>query len=709
MVHGRAVDYLQPVQPDPEPSRVLPRRLVDLRAFDALRRNEQTRLMLLGVLVGVLGGVSAALFDGLTVLTGRLLLGTSEPSITAVDVVWSLGGPLVGAVVAGSIVTWLVRESRPRGIADVVAAVGIDGGRVSARDGVASAAAAAIALGSGHSGGREGPIVQLASSLASTACRRLDIAPSRIRVLVAAGAAAGIAASFNTPIGGAFFAMEVLLGSFALEGFAPIVAATVTATVVGQALLGERLALNLPPFDLVSPVELLIYPLLGVLCGGVAIALKEVYLRAGDAWDRIPVPPPLRPVAPGLAAGALGALGMPAVMGNGYAFVEELLEGWNAPLWLLALVLVAKVATTALSVAGRSGVGVFAPTLFIGAITGTLFGTVAQTVMPGSIAPAGAYGMVGMGAVVAALTKSPITMALMLFEMTGNYQVVLPVLLTLAVSGVVYSVGEPISLYVGQLARRGIDVTRNREQLVMYELRVADVMRREVVALPVHAPFARLAHKFLERRLRDVFVVDEEGRYHGLIDIQDVKGLLGQPHDELSVDDVERRDIPSLSPDLPLAEAMPSFFRHDLEELPVVDAAGVLVGVLTERDVVAAFHREVLRKETLLARIESGADLERRVDFLELPEGQRMGPVAVDAELAGHTLRELEMPSRFGVTVIAVDVWDAQAHRHHRMAAQADLRLQEGDRLVVMGPEAAIDRLSLPPGDRGPDGVDIED
>ncbi|MCB9679489.1 MAG: chloride channel protein [Alphaproteobacteria bacterium] len=678
---------------DPEPQKSLPRRLVDLQALDAIRRNEQTRLMLLGVLVGALGGVSAALFDGLTVLTGRLLLGTSEPSVADLPELQTIGGPVIGAIVVGAIVTWLVREQRPRGIADVIAAVGIQGGRVSSRDGVASAAAAAIAIGSGHSGGREGPIVQLASSLASTVCRRLDIAPRRVRVLVAAGAAAGIAASFNTPIGGAFFAMELLLGSFALEGFAPVVAATVTGTVVGQALLGERLALDLPPFDLVSPVELLIYPLLGVLCGGVAIGLKEIYLRAAEAWQDMPVPPVFRPVAPGLAAGLFAVFGLPAVMGNGYAFVERMLEGDASPAWLLVLVLVAKVATTALSVAGRTGVGVFAPTLFVGAITGTLFGMAAQALLPGNVAPVGAYGMVGMGAVVAALAQSPITMALMLFEMTGNYQIVLPVLLTIAVSGVVFRAAEGRSLYLGQLRRAGIELDRKREELVMYELRVADVMRREIVALPVHAPFERLARKFLERRLRDVFVVDEEGRYHGLIDIQDVKGLLGQPHEELSVDDVERRDVPSLLPDLALAEAMPYFFRHDLEELPVVDEHGKLVGVLTERDVVAAYHREVLRKESLLARIESGMDAERRVDFLELPEGQRLGVMEVTAAYAGRTLRDLDLPGKFGVTVVAVDVWDPDRGRHGRIAARADLALHAQDRLVVLGPEPAVQDL----------------
>lgn len=682
------------MNPDLEARPAVPR-LLDLRALEALRQHEQTRLMLLGVLVGVLGALAAVVFDGITVLTGRWLLGTAEPSVDAIPLLQALLAPLLGAVVAGAIVTFAIRDGRPRGIADVVAAIRAEGTGVSSRDGIPSAIAAAIALGSGHSGGREGPIVQMASSLASTACRKLEIAPSRARILVAAGAAAGIAASFNTPIGGAFFAMEVLLGSFALEGFAPVVAATVTATVLGQALLGERLALELPPFDLVSPFELLIYPLLGVLCGVVAVSLKGIYLRAGATWDTLPIPPVLRPLVPGLGAGLFALVGLHAVMGNGYAFVEQMLEGGPNPVWMLVVVGLAKVVATSLSVSGRSGVGVFAPTLFIGAVVGTLFGLGAESLFPGRIAPAGAYGMVGMGAVVAAICSSPVTMTLMLFEMTGNYQVVLPVLLTIAVSSSVFRMVEPSSIFIGQLEQRGVDL-RSADQLVLYELRVGDVMRSEVVALPVHAPFADLAGRFLERRVRDVFVVDPDGLYHGLIDIQDVKGLLNQAHEELTVDDVERRDVPSLGVELPLAEAMPTFFRHDLEELPVVDASGKLVGVLSERDVIAAFHREVLRKESLFTRVESGPELDRRVDFLELPEGLRIGAFVVDSRFDGKTLRELELTSRFGVTVVAVDVWDAPAQRAQRCAPRADLLVKLRDRLIVLGPEASLAELTAP-------------
>ncbi len=669
------------------------RRLTDLRALGAIRDNEQTRLMAMGVGVGLIGGVCAALFDRVMTGTGALLLGTAEPSVHSAPMLWLLIAPLLGAAVVGASVAWLTRDGRPRGIADVVESVRLHGGAMSARNGVASALAAAVSLGAGHSGGRESPIVHLSASLSAYACRMLGVPPARMRILVAAGAAAGIGASFNTPLGAAFFAMEILLGNFALEGFAPIVAATVSGTIVGQALMGDRLALHLPVFQLVSPLELLIYPVLGALCGVVAVAFKELMLWAGDQWERVPLPAAARPLLAGGGVGIVAAVGMPEVMGNGYAYVEQLIDGQGGPIWFLLVLGVAKLAVTALSVVSRNAVGLFAPALFIGAVTGSLFGTVVNDLWPGVCSPVGAYGMVGMGALVAALTQAPITMVLMLFEMTGNYEIILPVLLTLAVSGVVCRAVDKRSLFIHSLLRRGVSIDRGREELVMYELHVQDIMRSHFASLSVDAPFAQLAELFLHQRIYDVYVIDSTGAYHGFINIQDIKGLLGSPHQELSVLDVERRDLPTVSPEQPLTDVLSLFFRYEVEELPVVDGSGRLIGVLSERDVVGAYNREVLRKETLLTRVESGSMTHRQVDFLELAPGQRMDVADVDEAFCNRTLRELVLPARYGVTVVAVDVWDAEAGRHTRIAAEAGVRLQSGDRIVVLGPEEQVAAL----------------
>jgi CIC family chloride channel protein len=469
-----------------------------------------------------------------------------------------------------------------------------------------------------------------------------------------------------------------------------VVAASVAGTMVGQAIMGNRVALELPAFALQHPVELLIYPALGVLCGGVALGFQRLLMKALDLREiiRTRVPTALIPALGGLVIGAIAAAGVPQIMGNGYAFTEQILHGEHPGVLFLMVLLLAKLVATAITLGTRTGPGTFAPTLFLGAVTGTLFGIGVNALWPGVTESAGAYGMVGMGAVVAAATHSPITTTLMLFEMTGNYAIVPPLLITLALSGILYAFVEERSIFVSILDRRGVRVDRGREELVMYDLRVADVMRKDGIEI-VHpdSPFSELAAHILHSRVKDVYVVDRDGKYHGLVDIQDIKRLLTEPHEELTAADVETHDAPVLHAEMPLADAVPLFFRSDLDELPVLNAQGELIAIIEERDIFGAYHREVLRKDALMARIQtSPIDQNRWKNFLELPEGYIMDVVEVDGQLVGHSLRELRLPARFDVTVVAVSILDQDTGKHRRLPASADVLLKRGDKLVVMGP-----------------------
>jgi CIC family chloride channel protein len=382
-------------------------------------------------------------------------------------------------------------------------------------------------------------------------------------------------------------------------------------------------------------------------------------------------------------------------MGNGYSHMQALLAGGvrSDAVFLLAL-LAAKVLATAVTSGGRTGAGLFAPSLFVGAVAGTLVGAMVQTVWPGHAEAAGAYGMVGMGAVAAAVLHAPITMTLMLFEMTGNYAVILPLLLALATAGAASAAFRNRSLYDIELDHLGLTLARGREELVMYRLAVRDVMRGEVERLHADAPLAELVERFLSRRVDEVFVVDAEGRLVRVVDIQDVKGLLGTPSTGRTAADVQTRPVPSVHPETPLAAALPLFFDAGVEQLPVLDQDGVLVGVLAERDVVAAYDREVLRHDARLARIESTVDDVRQTDFVELPPGQVVEVVEAGAAMAGRTLRELALPHRHGCTVVAVSEWDAERGEHQRRPADLDRKLDARDRLVLVGSADGVARLS---------------
>lgn len=661
------------------------RSLAELAGIKALRDHESTRLLVLGALVGVLGGLAAGAFDLVRAGLGHLFFGANDPSLGGGHLVAVLLAPVLGGLVAGGLIH-LLGGRKPRVIPEVIESLAHDNGRMPLRAGLASALAAAVAVGSGHSAGREGPIVQLSSTLASWLSQRLGLTAHRARVLVASAAAAAIAASFDAPLGASFFALEILLGNFALSSFTPVVVAAVTGTVVGQVLLGERVAFHLPSFAVEHPAELLVYPLLGLACGLVAIGLRRMLRWARQQWERLTVIPPwARPALAGLGVGVLGAVGLHQVMGNGYGFVQQLLSGEDPGALLLLAILAAKLVATTASVSSGSGAGVFAPSLVIGAITGALFGSVGQLLLP-EMPPHAAMGTVGMGAVAAALAHAPLTMGLTLFEMTRDYSIVLPLLLTLATATLVSSVFERRSLYLQILVDRGVDVDRSREELVMYDMHVQEVMRGEDHVVAREGISAReLAALFLSRRVHDVWLLDEEKRLVGLVDILDARKLLGDQAQLPPVSSLMRK-VPHLSPQMALAESMPLFFRSGREALPVCDADGRFVGVLHERDVVGAYDQEVLRKDALLARMECGPAENRHTDLFELPPGYVMERVQVTGQLIGHSLRDLRLPSRFGVTVVAVDVQDPERGTHARNAPAADLEVKAGDRLVVVGP-----------------------
>lgn len=674
-----------------EKYRALRRLLPDLQI---LRETEATRLIVIGVVIGALAGVTAAAFDRGLVLIGRLLLDTAEPALHPPEPWRLLLMPPLAALVAGSILYFLVRPKRPLGLTDVVASVRPDQKPISLRDAVPSAFATLLAVASGHSGGRESPIVQLSGAVASRVCRTLRVRPSHFRTLVAAGSGAGIAASFNTPLGGAFFALEIILGGFAAETFAPVVAATVVATVVGQALLGDRIALHLPAFRLEHAFELLPYALLGLLCAGLAAAFKRSVTVFSAAFGRLPVHPILRTGLGGLGVGLIASVSS-VVMGNGYRWIEALISGeLSLGVWALLFVLLLKFAATVITSAGRSGAGLFAASLFMGAVTGTFVGRAAQVLFPEWIGDPGAFGMVGMGAFAAAVLHAPVTLSLMLFEMTGNYEIVPPLLFANGIAALLNLALRSESMLDLDLKSRGLPTTRGRKQTVLDQIRVADILRTTgyETAHPDTA-VSELTARFLARPIDAIYLVDAAGLYHGVVDLQDIKPHLASPVQGQVARQLAGLDTPPLRDNLKVTQALRVFFREEADELPVVDEAGLLLGVLTERDVVAAWQSIMVREGELVAGFTSGPASDRHTDFVELPHGQALDALEVGPTRAGHTLRALKLPQQFGITVVALSVYDPARGRFRRLAPDADRVLGADDRLIIVGPRKQIRAL----------------
>jgi CIC family chloride channel protein len=468
----------------------------------------------------------------------------------------------------------------------------------------------------------------------------------------------------------------------------------VTGTLVGQLTLGDRLAFQVPDFHLTSWTEILLFPLLGIACGFVTITFRLLLTFVRDLMRQLPGPPLLRPAIAGIAVGAMAASGLPDAMGNGYARLEPLIAIEHPAAGYLGLLLGAKLVATALSAASRAGGGLFAPTLFMGGVTGLLCGRAAAFIFPGVEPDAGTFAIAGMAGVGATVAHAPVTMAIMLAEMTGNYAIILPLLVTIATASLVTTASFRHSLYVQSLIDRGIRLDHTPEELVVHGLRVRDVMaERGYLTIGPDTKLDELARLFLEHRQDRLFVVDPDGRFIGLVDLQDVKGVLHQPKPgDARTARTLARTMKTAGPDTPMADIMESFFVTGQDAVAVVGEDGRMAGIVTERDVMGALNREILRRDVGLARIESGPADDRSTDFFELPPGYAVTSLP-SAEVAGHTLAELDLTKRLGVVVLAIDVWDETLGRHRRVPPSADIVLGPRDGYVVMGPSDLVKSL----------------
>ena len=567
------------------------------RARDTLQRGP-AGLVTLAVLTGLGAGLGAIAFRWLIgaftmVFTGQSDYGAvsrpTHPDLPFLGIWFIVAVPVVGGLLYGPLIDRFAREARGHGVPEVMLAVAERGGRIRPRVAIVKSLASAICLGSGGSVGREGPIVQIGSALGSAIGQTLRVGESSLRLLVACGAAGGISATFNAPIAGVFFALELILRDFEVRSFGAVVLASVTADVVSRAAFGSSSFLPLPPFTIVNAWEYPLYATLGLVAAGVGIGFSRVLYGMEDVIDRLWEPRPewLRPVAGGLVLGLL-LLVLPQLYGVGYAPLEQAIGGHDA-LELLLLLLVGKMIATSLTIGiGGSG-GVFAPSLFIGGMLGTAFGVVVNSLFPGMVAPAGAYGLVGMGAVFAAAAHAPITSVLILFELTGDYTVILPLMTAIAVSAGLSALLTPETIYTLKLRRRGIDVRRGRAASVMDLITVRDAMRPVPEAVSTTAPLGEVIDRLIAAGVESLPVVDEAGVYSGIVTADGAEQQMRTNSLDMTAGELAEH-VPAVGADETLEGALEQLLAHGIAGLPVLDAGdGRVVGWLTHRDVLRAY------------------------------------------------------------------------------------------------------------------------
>ena len=564
-------------------------RLLRLRLWiiEKLQPSPWQETLCWAAVAGVLGALAALTFRFGIELIHLLLTGEIGMVDSFRDLDWQqrLGVPVIGGAIAGLVLLFGKRLHPGESSTDYMEAILIGSGELRVRSTLVKSSAAMFSIASGGSIGREGPLVQLAAVAASWVGRWRKLSAPQLRLLVACGAAAGIASAYNAPIAGSFFVAEIILGTIAMESLGPLAVAAVAATLTMRGLSDAHTLYKVPAFTLHSLWEIGPFVLLGVLSGMIApIFLRS--LRSVEAWfTATKLPLPLRLALGGLIVGAL-AVWVPEVCGNGYSVVVSILNGqvvWSA---LLLVVLCKWIATAASFGSGAPG-GVFTPTLFMGASIGYLFGFGVNAVWPQGAADPQAFALVGMGALLAAASHAPVMAIIMLFEMTLSYDIILPLMLCSVVAYYTARGIEDQSLYSHALKKKAAE----QPEPIHLPGVVADLVNTKSTFVPLTARFEAIAGQFLQSRREEIYVTAEHGRYAGAISLHDIKPYLNDAAVAAHViaGDLLRDDVPSVALQAPLAEALKIFAQHEGQTIPVVETeTNRLVGVLVKNDLLLA-------------------------------------------------------------------------------------------------------------------------
>ena len=645
-----------------EISHNLEHRLV--RFVDRVQLSETAILLILAVIVGIGTGLGSVLFI-------RLIKSLSVFFFEFIPGVLSFMGrgvliliPAAGGLLAGPVIAYFASEAKGHGVPEVMQAIALRGGRIRPRVVVAKVIASALCIGSGGSAGREGPIVQVGSALGSAVGQLFNYSESRIRILVACGAAAGIAATFNAPIAGVIFTVEIILGELLLADIGSVIISSVTAATIARIFLGDFPAFNIPNYAMVTPWEIFLFAILGLLAALVGIFFIKILYKFEDIFDGWQFPNALKPAIGGLLLGLLGfayplvlgygffssaetTLGMPVwqnlphVYSSGFATIENALLG-KSTFWLLLLLVFLKPLATSLTLGSGNSGGVFAPSLFTGAALGGAFGGFIDFVAPGLGISPGAYAVVGMAAVFAGAARAPFTAILIVVEMTNDYRMIVPLMAGVIVSMIVAERLHKESIYTLKLTRKGIFLRRGRDIDVMERVLVREVMHQKPDTVPVHMPVMLLAGEFIRTGRIGFPVIHADGSLFGIVSLEDYRSAtIDKDHDpeKLTVGEIATRELVTVYPDESVGTALKRMAPRDLSRLPVVSRENPrqLVGLVRRNDIVRAYDVGVVRREEARRRADISHTVnESRAEFIDIlltPKSKVVGKQILDLEL----------------------------------------------------------------------------
>ncbi|MDP8305505.1 MAG: chloride channel protein [Candidatus Chlorobium antarcticum] len=563
-----------------------------------LNLNQDFPFLFVAIFVGLTTGYVAVMFHDAILLFSSFLFGGADLIASPYRYLILAIIPALGGLFVGLYNAYVVKTRPGHGLASVIKAVAQNNGTIKKSHGLHKTVTSVMSIGTGGGGGREAPILQVGAAIGSTVGQLLKFSPDRTRTLLGCGAAAGLAAVFNAPIGGVMFAIEVILGDFSVKTFSPIVVAAVVGTVLSRSFLGDSPTFQVSPYTLVSNIELLFYFILGVLSGLSAVLFIKTYYAIEEWFIRIEkrynIPIWMIPAIGGLLCGLI-CMWLPGLYGYSYSVVDSALRGEETWTGMISVYLL-KPVVAGLSVGSGGSGGMFAPAMKMGAMLGGMFGKVVNMILPGMTAASGAYALVGMGALTAGIMRAPLTVILILFEVTGQYEIVLPIMFAAVTSTLVASVAYRHSMETYVLEKEGVRVGYGIALSVAENISVLDVMRTDFIKFMDVTRVEKVLEVFHNTPESNFLVTNEENQFVGMIRLEEMSILLRDgTFAGLIAEDVVKKEVPVLYDSSKLDEALKFFEVADYTNvLPVISKrSGKLLGIVRQEEAFSYYRKQM--------------------------------------------------------------------------------------------------------------------
>jgi len=662
------------------------------KLINRIKTSDHAFMIIIPIIIGLMGGLGAVLLRFLIHLFQDIFWGNWGNSLA-----WfrTLLVPAGGAFLVGLIIYFFSKEAKGHGVPEVMEAISLRNGIIRPRVVLGKVVASAITIASGGSVGREGPIVQIGASIGSTIGQIFKLSRKRMETLVGCGAAAGIAAAFNAPIAGAMFSVEILLGDFTVSQFTPIVIASVSATVVSRIFFGNYPAFTVPEYELIHPLELVPYALLGVVAGFVAILFVKVLYLMEDRFDSLKIPDFYKTTIGGLMIGAIGIF-FPQIFGVGYEAMDQALLG-KMGVWLLLALIFLKIIASSITLGSGSSGGIFAPSLFIGAMTGGFFGNILHNILPRITAGPGAYSLVAMGAVVGAATHAPITAILIMFEMTGDYKIILPLMIATTISSFLTTKLQRGSIYTIKLQKRGINIRQGKEINILKSMKVKDHMRPSIEIISPETKVGKVIEKFVRSDHSYCYIRDRSGQITEKISQTELSAMA--PDYENLKDLIVAHDIstPSLlvvNENDHLDSVMKEFSKENIGEIPVISSrnSAEILGTIWRIDVIAAYNKEILKRD-LAGEMSHLVTASMQSQLVEITDGLYLLEIETPHFFIGKKIRETDVRNKYGVDIILVKK-KKPGQKLLTKIPGSGYTFQPEDNLLILGERKKVEFLS---------------